>query len=229
MFLNVENYQFIDIHIHSTCNDQDVLTLRNLEYHEHFEPGIISANDCFSIGIHPWNADKAGNDLFSGLENVAGNKNVIAIGETGLDKLCGIDYKRQEFIFEKQLNISKSVNKPVIIHCVRAYQEIIALRKKYNFQPWILHRFNASEEIARQVSDLGFYLSFGNLILNPATKAAKILSKVPVNRVFFETDDFGISIREIYSAASKILDMDLNELRVIIKNNFRNCFNLKND
>ena len=74
----------------------------------------------------------------------------------GLDKLCKIDFNLQEQLFEKQLVISKITGKPVIIHCVKAYREIINYRKKYPDQPWIVHRFNASEELSEELYQKGF-------------------------------------------------------------------------
>ena len=220
----IENCHFIDIHVHSSFRDENVLCLRNLYPEDAVLTDFTLMDRCYSLGIHPWKVKESGEHDFELLEKFAWQDNVLAIGETGLDKLCKIDFNLQEQLFEKQLVISKITGKPVIIHCVKAYREIINYRKKYPDQPWIVHRFNASEELSEELYQKGFYFSFGNLILNPATKACKILKTIPLDRVFFETDDFPVSIAEIYEAAAALRKMQIADLQNIIKNNFKNCF-----
>ena len=123
----------------------------------------------FSLAIHPWDVDEAWKTKFSLLEHrieeLQTNNNIsrlFAIGETGIDKLRGGTLELQIACFEAHLRLAETLEKPVIIHCVKAFEEIIATLKRCKFQqPAIFHGFRGKPELAHQLISKGYYLSFG--------------------------------------------------------------------
>jgi TatD DNase family protein len=152
------------------------------------------------------------------------DKNCLAIGECGLDKRIEIPLSFQQIVFEKQLELAVQYQKPVIIHCVAAFNEVIAIKKKMNISvPMIIHGFSKNETIAQQLIDHGFYLSFGKyLIRNPELES--VFKSIPNNRLFLETDTIEEGIEEIYHLAAKYKQLSLNELQEIIESNFNTVF-----
>ena len=123
------------------------------------------------------------------------------------------------------MNIAVSFHKPVIIHCVKAYSELLEILKKYNIKiPSIIHCFNENEQIAEQLMNYKICFSFGKSILNAESKAAKVFKQLPPDRVFFETDDSELSISDIYKKAAELSGKDENFWMSQCKTNFSNCF-----
>lgn len=181
--------RFKDIHSHRLSYRDD--TVVNLDYYED-----VPDKGFYSIGIHPWHTDCLESDLQEIIETLrkkASKDNVVAIGECGLDKLKGAGFDIQKNIFEEQVKISEELSKPLIIHSVKSYNEIIELKKSLKpVQPWIIHGFRGKPQIARQLLNNGFFISVGEHF-NP-----KSVSIVPENMLFFETDESTYSIEDIY-------------------------------
>lgn len=212
--------KFINLHTHKAKNQANILELLN-QYPQEFDSEI----PCYSIGIHPWYSVKE--RLESDLEIIESkmqDKNCLAIGECGLDKRIEIPLPFQQMVFEKQLELAEQYQKPVIIHCVAAFNEVIAIKKKMNISvPMIIHGFSKNETIAQQLIDHGFYLSFGKyLIRNPELES--VFKSIPNNRLFLETDTIEEGIEEIYHLAAKYKQLSLNELQEIIESNFNTVF-----
>lgn len=216
----------IDVHRHSYEKGMAKIVVRNLFHNQTNE---ISGSEVYSVGLHPWHVDE--NTLSYDLrlvKNVANNKQIIAIGEAGLDKKVDIQYEIQLKAFKKQIEIAHDVNKPMIIHCVHAYNEIYELKITSGCQkPWLIHWFNASGQMGLQLINKGFYLSFGHMLFNETSKAFKAFTHLPLDYIFFETDDAGFGIDEIYHRASELLNIPLKELEHRIENNFHNFFGIE--
>jgi TatD DNase family protein len=149
---------FFNLHTHKYTNQDDVIEIVN-QYPQEFDETIPN----YSIGIHPWYIveDRINEDLAI-IENKLMNVNCIAIGECGLDKRIEISMSLQQMVFEKQLALAEKYQKPVIIHCVGAFQEIIAIKNKMNISvPMVIHGFSKNFEMAKQLVKNGFYLSLG--------------------------------------------------------------------
>ena len=214
---------YIDIHVHNHYGHEDAMLLLNLFPQD---ADMINTAGHYSIGLHPWyvNMETLENDI-AVINQAALNPNVLAIGEIGLDKKIDVPYMKQLQAFEQQLDIAEKLKKPVIIHCVKAYDDIMSLRKKFNQSiPWIIHWFNASEQIAAKLIKYNCYLSFGKMLFKENSKAFGVFKNIPLNRIFFETDDAGISISQIYQKAEEVRNVSPAEMKKIIKNNFINCF-----
>lgn len=172
----------------------------------------------YSTGIHPWKLAGAKPEWLEGSITPL----TVAIGETGLDFAVGTPREEQEKWFRFHLSYAEKLNLPIIIHCVKAYNEVMRIVKEYNVTP-IIHGFTGSEQLAAQLVKEGFYLSFGeNLIRSAKTQAA--LRSLHSDRMFFETDTSAISIKEIYILASDITSIPLLLLKEEIYNNYSKIF-----
>lgn len=186
----------------------------------------IEASGFYSMGVHPWNtSDPDVDEQLAKLSDYSKNENIIAIGEIGLDRLRGADLKKQIEILNQQVLLAEKVAKPVIIHCVRAWPELIALKNRHTSPiKWAIHGFRGNPELAQQLIENEFFISFGTDIINPTPNLAESLTITPLNRMFFETDDSPIPLYEVYSAASDILDLPVSMLKEQITSNFKEFF-----
>ena len=210
---------YINIHTHHLTNENGISIYNNRFLFD----TEIKTDHLFSIGIHPYDINLVDENSFKELEKKLNHKNCIAIGECGLDKLKNTDLISQKIVLQKQLELAVKYNKPLIIHCVKAFDELIELCKPFeNKIQLIIHGFNKSEELALQLISKGFYLSLNHTIFN---KENFDFTKLPINKLFFETDDYTlILISDVYKKASIKLKMDVNELKEKIYSNFNLLF-----
>lgn len=210
---------YLNIHTHhqNIAHDSESILSLSVGYDD-LKP---VENQSVAIGIHPWfiNLETLTQDLHK-VENLANNKNVKMIGECGLDKLKGPDLDKQIKIFEAQLAIAKRAKKSVLIHCVKAYDELIASYKKVNPEvALVIHGFNKSKELGKQLMAQGFYLSFGKAILHQNSAIIELIKST--DEFFLETDDSEHSIHEIYLEAAKIKNCSVDELKALIFANWK--------
>jgi TatD DNase family protein len=175
----------------------------------------------FSIGIHPWDADLEFSKIE--FENFISHQNCAAIGECGLDKLNGVDLEFQKTIFKYQLDLALYHQKPVIIHCVKAFDEIIEICEPFqNKIPLIIHGFNKSQQFAKQLINKGFYISLGDTIFK---KSDFNFNAICLANIFLETDkDDKLTISEIYKSCALRFNISENDLKEKIYSNFTNLF-----
>ena len=215
----------IDIHTHRK-GETDVMQIVNLDLET-----PCPEQGHYSYGIHPWTLDNADfqiEEVFSLLEEKLPSPNVLALGEAGLDKMHKESFEQQIVVFERQIELSEALQKPMILHDVKSHNEILALRKKLKAkQPWILHGFNGTEQDIRQLTGQGLYLSIGESLLHPERRVCKSLKNIPLELLFLETDMAEISVEKIYEAAAKLLEMDLSALQTRIFANFARLFELE--
>jgi TatD DNase family protein len=209
---------YINIHTHKAC--EEGICLLNIS-----SAGDLPSEKFLSFGIHPWDIDKI--DIVDHLEklgNLCSEKKLIAVGEIGLDRAIKSSFEIQKEVFIKQLEIAEKFKLSVIIHCVRAWSDILATRKigKYT-NTWIFHGFNGNLQTASQIIKSGCYLSFGKA-LNSSIKLQEVFTQMPKEFIFFETDDSDIKIEEIYQKGAELYDIDSEELKKIICINFNNVF-----
>lgn len=219
--------QYIDIHTHFSNTEKDVIAVLNHTQKDGFT--VVTQNRS-SAGLHPWYLTKANfkNDLRK-LAQLIENQSVIALGECGLDKLKGEDLDFQIQAFTAQIYLAEAIKKPVIIHCVRAHNEVIAFKKTLKpTVPLIIHGFNQKETILKELLKNGFYISIGAALLmeRGGSSAEKCLPNIPLDRLFFETDNTQTSIKTIYHRATYILKMDIDDLKSQIAENFNQILTL---
>ncbi|MBN1415410.1 MAG: TatD family hydrolase [Bacteroidales bacterium] len=214
---------YIDIHTHSFYQSDNTRLLLNV-FPEEIQK--LKHKCFFSMGLHPWYVKTSTVDQnLEWIEKQAYDHRVLAIGEIGFDKTIDVPWAEQEHAFTRQLTLAEKLNKPVILHCVRSYNELILYRNKSNKKlPWIFHWFNASLEIAHELIRKNCYLSFGHMLFNEKSKIFRIFPEIPDECIFLETDDAGFSIEEISEHAARLKGIPLNQLLKQINNNFIRCF-----
>jgi TatD DNase family protein len=212
---------YYNLHTHHFTNQEDVLEIVN-QYPHVFDDSLPN----YSIGIHPWYIfeDRIDSDLQI-IESKLQSINCVAIGECGLDKRIETPMALQQMVFEKQLALAEKYQKPVIIHCVAAFQEIIAIKNKLKITvPMIIHGFSKNIEVAKELIKNGFYLSFGKyLLLNRELEL--VFNSVPNERLFIETDTIEEDIKAVYELAAKYKNIKLAEMQSIIENNYNTVLN----
>jgi len=212
--------RFLNLHTHKFTNQKDVLELVN-QYPQGFDATIRF----YTIGIHPWyiDAQRLETDLQI-IESKLQEPNCLALGECGLDKRIEIPLELQQIVFERQLLLAEKQNKPVVIHCVAAYQETIELKKRLKITvPMIIHGFSKNKQLAKELIDNGFYISFGKYLLrNPELET--VFQGIPNDRFFLETDTIEEGIEEVYALAANYKNWNMDELKQQIQRNFAAVF-----
>lgn len=200
--------EFFDFHYHKKNISKGIY---NLEY------GEVPPEFPYSIGIHPQDIQ------LESIENQFDwlNSNIIencfAIGECGLDGLISIEQNLQEQVFKRQIEISNEIKKPLIIHCVRKFYEVISFRKMAD-QPMIIHGFNKKQSIADDLLKNKFYLSFGKPVLYNLS-LQNVLKTIPLDKIFLETDNEDFNIEELYIKVSELKGISLERLNEQISEN----------
>lgn len=221
---------FIDIHCHDDrpSDDCQILSLDISEIGNDIATHSEKTNGShyLSIGVHPWFIERQQVEKsLQALQTICIDPVVIAIGECGLDRCIDTPLATQIEVFSQQIELSERIKKPLIIHCVRAFSELLAVRKVFNpTQPWIIHGFTGRPGLAQQLIKHGCYLSFGKALLNSDHPLGGSLQTTPLDHLFLETDAANVSIDAIYTAAAKMLDLDNVSLRQHIMSNFKRVF-----
>lgn len=144
---------------------------------------FMSGCEYYSIGIHPWLADRATEADVARLRELAADGRVVAIGEAGLDARRGPELAVQMPVFRMQAELAMQLDKPLIVHAVATFQQVIALHRELGAAvPWIVHGFRGKPQLATELVRHGFYLSLGARY-NPAVPTV-----VPADRLLRETD-----------------------------------------
>ena len=231
---------YFDIHTHVRELDEDISSVVNIL------PDDPVPDGHFSVGVHPWFVDRSGFEKqLEFVRQKVLNKNCVAIGECGLDRptFCKsggvgdktISVKRgqelQEEVFRTHIEIANFAEKPLIIHCVRAFPELLSIKKSTKAHTsWIIHGFRGSQEIADKLVDGGISLSFGKSLLSKKTSSSKvkeIFKALPATSILLESDNvdkISCDIRNIYQAAAKIRGITVERLQNIIQNNMNSIF-----
>jgi len=212
--------QFFNLHTHKFTNNPNTLELVN-QYPWAFDDTIPQ----YSIGIHPWYIDE--NRLATDLATIETKLQLpecLAVGECGLDKRIDIPMALQIAVFEQQIALAEQYQKPLVLHLVAAFDELIEIKKRLNISvPVIIHGFSKNEQMAKQLLDYGFYLSFGKYLLrNPELQY--VFQSVSNDRFFLETDTIEETLEEVYILAAKYKNITLESLQKQIENNFSLVF-----
>jgi TatD DNase family protein len=212
--------QYFNLHTHSYSNQEDVVELVN-QYPNEFTDTIPS----YSIGIHPWFIveDRIESDLAI-IESKLKESSCLAVGECGLDKRIEIPFELQQAVFERQLLLAEQYQKPVVIHCVAAFQELIAIKKRLKISvPFMIHGYSKNEQVAKDLLANGCYISFGKYLLR-MPQLESVFSAMPNDRFFLETDTNEQTIQEVYDLAAKYKGISVEQIQEIVNTNFRKVF-----
>ena len=197
-----------DFHHHNRENTYGIYNL---------EPKEIVIEKKFSVGIHPKDIDENWEENFETIKKKSLHPNCVAIGECGLDGLISVNENLQKEVFERHILWANQINKPVIIHCVKRFSEILPFQKIAEI-PLVIHGFNKKKTIADEMLRHGFYLSFGKSVLH-SLSLQSILKEFPLEKIFLETDDANFNIKELYQKTAEIKGISIENLHnKILKN-----------
>jgi TatD DNase family protein len=189
----------------------------------------FSGRNFYSVGLHPWKikTPKENNRTLLMMEDALELDHVIFVGESGLDKLAATDFEEQMRVFNAQIFMAEEYQKPLIIHCVKAWEEVIALHKQSRpTVPWILHGYNGSPEMTQQLSAKNCLFSFGGLLLRENSKAVRSFQLLPLDKVFFETDEMDEPVEKIYKEGAALKNISLETLKEEVWENFNRLENV---
>jgi len=214
-----EKKLYINIHGHRQANNIEEWVMMNL-FASEYPPEDIE-NGYYSVGFHPYNVGKVDEqETLNKVRLATENPHVLAIGEIGLDKSIGAPLKDQRRIFEKQVEIAEVTDMPVVLHVVEAFNEMIEFMKAHNPSvPMIIHGYNGGRQIAEDLIRAGYLVSFGEALAGEHSRIVESLLSVPLDRMFLETDEGDLDIREIYQIAAGVKAVSLDELRLQIVEN----------
>lgn len=201
-----------------------------IDFHTHraTAEGVITPR---SFGIHPWYADKVACDDRDMFFNHYGDNMAHAeiIGECGLDKACSSSWEQQTKLFRWQADYAAKLNMPMVIHCVRAFNEVIAVRHKLasfykNLAKWVIHGYLGGLQMADQLFRVGIWVSFGEAITDPRRiKVRQCLAEIKTP-FLLETDDSPVGIERVYQAAADIRCCSMALLMETIDNHYNSLF-----
>ncbi|MFM2212993.1 MAG: Tat-linked quality control protein TatD [Bacteroidota bacterium] len=207
--------EYFNLHTHKFTNSPVTLELVN-QYPWEFDVTIPQ----YSIGIHPWyiSEERIEQDLAVIAEKLA-LPECLAVGECGLDKRIDISMLLQTKVFESQIALAEQFQKPLVLHLVAAYQELIEIKNRLAISvPVVLHGFSKNKQTAQQLVDNGCYLSFGKYLLrNPELKS--VFLSVPNDRIFLETDTIEETLEEVYTLAASYKGITIAEMQTVTKAN----------
>ncbi|MBQ1939048.1 MAG: TatD family hydrolase [Alistipes sp.] len=186
---------FVDIHTHLATDAVTILT----------------------VGVHPW---QAADGKLPSTDEIASAE---AVGEIGLDKASGVDFSLQMVQFQAQLRLAEAYRKPVVLHVVRAYEEVLKALDEVQLPAVIFHGFIGSPELAERLIRRGFYLSFGERTFR-SSKTQEALRRVPLARLFIETDESRMPLAEIYEKAAEAKGITCEELQQATYENYLKLF-----
>lgn len=176
---------------------------------------VLPAGYIYSVGVHPWVADTFD---AAQLEAAARRPEVVAIGETGLDRRRGPEMELQERVFRAHMELSERLGKPLIIHCVKAVDRLLALRKEWRPKcDWIFHGFRGKPATAAQLTEAGLYVSVGQRF-----NAAAVAS-IAADRLLIETDEATVGIAAVARSVASVRGCSADELATICAGNLARC------
>ena len=212
---------FINIHTHPSNVEKDVVSVQNIFPGEGF--AAFFGRNFYSIGLHPWHikSPEENNKLLEMVEDALEFDHMIFVGECGLDKKCENDFEEQIRVFKAQAFMAEEYQYPLIIHCVKSYNEIVEIHNSMRpAMPWIFHAYNGSVELTKQLLDKQFLFSFGENLFKPKSKAVKSFKSLPLEKIFLETDEFNGKVEKIFQQAAKLKRVSLEVLKKAIWENF---------
>jgi len=209
-----------DIHTHRACSESNnvIINVSPFEFKQYETEEAPYKQYFFSCGIHP-NYLTGIDTQMAYLEKIADNPHIVAIGETGLDKLSDFSLDTQLSAFKTHIKLSEKFNKPLIIHCVKAWNELIYIRRATNpQQSWIIHGYRGKPELTKQLVKEGFLFSVGAAI------NADSIPIIPIDSLFCETDESEKSICDVYRKVADVMCVDIKTLTISVAKNVGRVF-----
>lgn len=179
----------------------------------------------YSMGIHPLYIAGQAEERLGEIERAAAGREIVAVGEAGLDRNSPVAMEVQQELFARQAQIAARYDLPLIIHGVRAIPELITVYKKCgSCRKWIIHGFNNRREILQDLLRHGFYISVGRQVMNEESQVYRLLREIPADRLFVETDNSDFTIEEVYRKVAAGRGISVDELQGTIRTNYKEIF-----
>ena len=216
---------FVNIHTHSFSTNITLTEVVNVYSY------AITGEEKFSFssGLHPWRLSN-GDEEIQLLKKHIDHPNLIAIGECGLDFInSDVSRARQEDLFEQQLLLAQEHNKPVIVHCVKAYDRVLSIHAKLKITvPVVMHSFKGNSQILEQFVKRGIYVSFGKWLFVENSVAVECVKKLSLQQFFLETDaQDDLSIEAVYQKVAELREEEVQEIKEKIYQNYISVFHAR--
>ncbi len=195
-----------------------------LDFHTH-HPSLrgerVIQDGIDTRGRHPWHLEDS---TLSCTSQFHCDHPILAIGESGLDRICSTPYSLQLEVFREEVKLSEQLQLPLFLHCVRAIDDILAIRKELHAQqPWIWHGYRGNAQQLQQLLFHNFYFSFGSRFNTEA------LITCPLDRLLLETDDdTQHPITELYAEVAQLRSISIEELVAQMHQNYHTLFEQQN-
>lgn len=213
---------YLNFHTHQVTED-NTIEFYNIDLRK--GPSEFHKGDFQCLGLHPWWLTPEYLEKLPSFKEVMTGAEVLCIGEIGLDRVCEVDFELQLKVFKFLLKVAKERKDTfVVIHCVKAYSDVIQCVKETGFQGrLVFHDYNGDSKITKELIKKGCYFSYGNMLYKESSRGYKSLKSIPLERIFIETDDQRkFSIKDAYERVSAIKRVSVRDLQKIILSNFEN-------
>ena len=226
MKIKLNANDFIDAHSHQISDS----SCFNLDFFS--EIPILNRNipQDISFGFHPWNKGSFSPKLFQSkyfhLKN-SKDFNLVAIGEIGIDRLQGKSLEEQTDIFEKLVIFAQEQKHPIVVHCVKAFEDIYKVLKDRKFSYGVyFHDFNGNEYDLKRILENDWYVGLGPHLFRSNSKIIQKISSFPLSNILLESDEGNNSIEMVFSQASKLFCLGIPDLKALMMDNYRKFFEL---
>ncbi len=193
-----------------------------------------------AVGIHPNEAAAESIKEMSRISEILQGGRVIAIGETGLDFYRDFSpHEAQKELFRMHVALARERRLPLLIHTRNSLDETVKLLMEEDFHHGVFHCYSGGREQAREIIDMGFYISFAG-VLTFSRQAREVIQKLPLDRLLLETDAPFLApvghrgkrnepsfIFETLYCAANILDMSVESLEAVLDENARRLFSFE--
>jgi len=166
----------------------------------------------FCAGLHPW--FELNDQYISELKKVLENPRCLAIGETGLDRVRKENFEEQIDYFKHHIDLAKIFNKPIVLHCVKAYQDVLQIMNSTKIDlPIVFHDYNGDTQTTeRLLKEENVFFSYGDKLFKDNSKGHQSLKTIPLSRLLIETDDSGKPIEDIGLRLSELVGKEYVEV-----------------
>lgn len=214
--------KLINLHTHFPLTGQQI----GLVNHNVLLPFEPKEDQRYSVGLHPWDLDQVTNNQWlETLESLLAHPQVLAVGECGIDRRLETPLEKQVRFFRLQVELAEKLGKPLILHAVRSYSDLLQLKKQSGSKlPWILHGYQGGVETTKQLAQMDFCFSLGAALLNDRQKLNQSLREIPLSQLFFETDESAENIESIYIFAAGQLKTTAEKLNNQVLKNYQRIF-----
>lgn len=221
-----ETVPYVDFHTHQRVGGEcEVLNVDALDA-EAIERACVAGLP-FSAGVHPWRADATEEQLRDAclrIEQCALAGGFVAIGECGLDWVSNVAREAQVVVFERQLELANRLSVPVVLHCVRAFEEVMSALKRKSVKRAVFHSFIGSVQQAERVVHEGYFCSFSPRSLASARTCEAIRGVAP-SAMLIESDESAVPIAAVYERVAELRGCSIEELRQIVYDNYKRLIN----